>query len=104
MVLPRFLALLIRPESRLHSSLVNFNTVVPAEPLIKEVESRLCGKTDHRKHIPWFHISFSLLLCLPFADSFLLPSTNVMRCDTSMLLTTFDVLSLLVSLGNISIA
>lgn len=45
-----------------------------------------------------------LLLFFPFDYFFLLTSTNVMMsCSTSALLTMLSVLSLLVSLGNISI-
>lgn len=98
MIPPCFLALLIRPESHLLSSSVHFDAAVPAQLLIKGIESQHCGEIDHRKHIPWFHVSVSLLLFLPFTDSFLLPSTDMMRCAAA------DVLRLLVSLGNISIS
>lgn len=104
MILLCFLAFLLRSDSHLCSSLVNFNTLVPAQPLTKGVLSQCCSEADHRKHIPWFHIGFSLLLFFPLADSLLSPSTEVMRCGTLMLLAMFGVLSLLVSLGSISTA
>lgn len=93
-----FHALMIRPESLLLSS-VNFNTEVPAQPLIKEHSHGVMVRRI-MENIPWFHRSFPLLsssLCW-----FL--SVTKHWCDEVWHSNAADnVLGLLVLLGNVNI-
>lgn len=63
---------MIRPESLLLSSVlssVNFNTEVPAQPLIKEHSHGVMVKTDHGKH-PMVPQKFSFIVFFPLLIPF----------------------------------